>query len=285
MESIIKDQAESTQLLFAFNYFSNYRHFKEELLWNEYTNLENIIRDLTYEQYESIRQMIEVEEIVNAIQYCLDLGAIAIIVDNRGLNKLGYKLASLNEQDITDFFTNIGRQKINRIKRYMGYHDVITDKDKNKNYIRSCVKFQTVISDLAQFYKLYYDLYLSYKHGLRIVPFGSKDGKYIYGITDDRYNKDGSLTVYEIPVFLGLNRSITVCDAIKDIFDRLYIPLIRKNTCDFFDLKKDESDLEGHIIRQIKTEGNLVPNPTYHLSMSYTHPWWNFKESSLDPFY
>lgn len=72
MEPIIKDQVDTTQLLFAIGYFSNYRHIKEALLWNEYINLESIIKDLTYGQYESIRQMIEVEEIVNAIQYCLD---------------------------------------------------------------------------------------------------------------------------------------------------------------------------------------------------------------------
>ena len=47
---------------------------KEALLWNEYINLESTIQGLTYEQYENIRQMIEVEEIVNAIQYCIDLG-------------------------------------------------------------------------------------------------------------------------------------------------------------------------------------------------------------------
>jgi hypothetical protein len=167
-------------LVSDYNYFLNYRAFKEKLLWNEYINLENIIQDLTYAQYESIRQMIEVEEIVNAIQYCLDLGAIAICVDKRKIGDLGYMLSSLDEKTITDFYANIGTQKTNQIKRYMGYHDIITDKNKNYKYIRSCKKFQGIISELSKFYKLYYDLYLSYKHGLRIAPFGCKDGKYIY---------------------------------------------------------------------------------------------------------
>jgi hypothetical protein len=285
MEPVIKDQAETTQLLLAINYFSNYRSFKESLLWNEYINLENIIQGLTYEQYESIRQMIEVEEIVNAIQYCLDLGAIAICVDKRRINKLGYMLANLTEKSITDFYVNIGKKKIDQIKRYMGYHDIITDKNKNCKYIRSCEKYQAIVSELAKFYDLYYDLYLSYKHGLRIAPFGCKNGKFIYGYTDERYNKNYSFGTYEIPVLLGINRSVLVCDSIKDIFDKLYIPLIRKFACEFLDIKKEALDLDDHIIRNIKTENILVPHPTYHLSMSCTHPWWNFKESSLEPFY
>jgi hypothetical protein len=72
---------------------------------------------------------------------------------------------------------------------------------------------------------------------------------------------------------------------IKGIFDKLYIPLIRKFAFEFFDVKKDSLDIEDHITRNIKTENSLVPNPTYNLSMSFTHPWWNHKESSLEPFY
>lgn len=284
MEPVIKDQAETTQLLLTINYFSNYRYFRESLLWNEYINLENIIQGLTYEQYENIRQMIEVEEIVNAIQYCLDLGGIAICVDNRGINELGYKLANLTEKSITDFYSNIGKQKIGQIKRYMGYHDIMTDKNRNYKYIRSCRKYRAVISELAQFYDLYYDLYLAYKHGLRIAPFGCNNGKYIYGVTE-KYNEDCSFHTYEIPVLLGINRSVAVCDSIKDIFDKLYIPLIRKFACEFINIKKEALDLEDHIIRNIKTENNLIPHPTYHLSMSCRHPWWNLKESSLEPFY
>jgi hypothetical protein len=288
MESAIKDQAETTQLLLAINYFSNYRYFRESLLWNEYINLENIISDLTYGQYESIRQMIEVEEIVNAIQYCLDLGAIAICVDKRGINELGYKLANLDEKSITDFYANIENQKIDQIKRYMGYHDIITNKNKNYKYIRSCKKFQVIISELAQFFNLYYDLYLSYKHGLRIAPLGCKNGKYVYGITDGRYNKNRNFRSYEIPILLGINSSMVVCDSIKDIFDKLYIPIIRKFACEFMDINNealDALDLEGNIIRNIKTENSLIHHPTYKLSMSYTHPWWNFKKSSLKPFF
>jgi len=285
MEPVIKDQDEASQLLLAINYFSNYRSFKESLLWNEYINLENIIHGLTYGQYESIRQMIEVEEIVNAIQYCLELGAIAICVDNRDINKLGYKLASLKEKSITEFYANIGQQKIDKIKRYMAYHDINTDKNRNPKYIRSCEKYRAIISEIAIFYDLYYDLYLSYKHGLRIAPFGCKNGKYIYGITDERYNKNYSFCTYEIPVLLGINRSLLVCDSIKDIFNRLYIPLIRKFACDFFDIGKDALYMEDKIVRKIKTKNTLILHPTYHQSMSYTHPWWNYKESSLEPFY
>jgi hypothetical protein len=284
MEPIIKDQAEITQLLIATNYFFNYRHFNEALLWHDYINLESIIQDLTYDQYESIRQMIEVEEIVNAIQYCLDLGAIAICVDNRELNMLGHKLAKLKEKNITDFYANIEKQEIDHIKGYMGYHDIMINKNENIKYIRSCKKYQAIISELAQFYNLYYDLYLSYKHGLRIAPLGSKNGKYIYGITDTKTN-NYAFHCYEIPPLHGVNQSFTVCDIIKDIFGRLYIPLIRRHACEFLDIKKETLDQENHISRNIKTVGNLISYPTYHQSISFAHPWWKPMDSSLEPFY
>lgn len=193
-------------------------------------------------------------------------------------------MANLSEQSVTDFYDNIEKQKINQIKKYMGYHDIITGKNKNNKYIRSCKKYQAIISDLAQFYNLYYDLYLSYKHGLRIAPLGSKNGKYIVGITNkglDNYTYE----TYEIGILQGINRSVIVCDTIKDIFDKLYIPFIRKYVCEFVDIKKEALDLEAHITRKIKAEGNLIPHPTYHSSTSYIHPWWNFKNSSLEPFY
>jgi methionine aminopeptidase len=154
MESVIKDQAETTQLLWAVNYFSNYRYIKESLLWNEYINLENIIHGLTYEQYENIRQMIEVEEIVNAIQYCLELGAVAICVGNRKIAKLGYELANLSERGITDFYGEIKNKNIHQIKRYMGYHDIETDKNRNYKYVISCEKYQSIVGELSEFYFL-----------------------------------------------------------------------------------------------------------------------------------
>lgn len=288
MESLVKNQAELTQLLLAINYFSNYRHFKESLLWNEYINLENIISNLTYGQYENIRQMIEVEEIVNAIQYCLELGAVAICVNNRKIPKLGYALANLSEESITNFYREIENKDIHQIKRYMGYHDVITDKNKNYKYVISCEKYQSIMTILSKFYFEYYDLYLSYKHGLRIATFGSNNGKFIYGITE-KDNKENNyypfFKIYEIPLMHGINSSLLMCDIIKNIFDKLYIPIIRKSMCEFADIIEETLGSRDRIAPIIKTRDNLISNPTYHLSQHYAHPWWNLKDSSLEPFY
>jgi len=246
MEPIIKNQDDTTQLLFAISYFSDYRYLKESVLWNEYINLENILPHLTYLQYESIRQMIEVEEIVNAIQYCIDLGGIAICVDKRDINRLGYKLANMAEGSVTQFYDEIGRQKMDQIKRYMGYHDIITDKNKNYKYMRSCKRYQYIVGIIAKFYADYYDLYLSYKHGLRIAPMGCNNGRYRY-FTTMKIRDNYALREYCIPVLEGVIRSVFVCDSIKTIFDKLYLPIIRRYFLEFISINKEEMDLKGHV--------------------------------------
>ena len=199
---------------------------------------------------------------------------------------MGDGLAKLDEASVTDFYMNIEKKSTTDIKRYMGYHDINTHKNKNEKYIlRSCERYQAIITELAKFYEHYYDLYLSYKHGLRIAPISARNGIYSYLYTDKRYNVDQSFGTYRAPILAWIIKSVMVCDLIKGIFDRLYTPLIRKTMCEFLCIEKDMVFIDSSISKTFKAEGDLIPNPTYHFSTSGTHPWWNVRDSSLDPFY
>jgi len=273
-----KDQAETTNLMFAINYNHYYRYYKHVLLMNNFDNIEKLVSDLSNGQYENLRQMIEIEILVNAIQYCNDLGAIAICVKKRRIKELGYMLSSIKDESITDFYKSIMNEKYKNVKKYMGYHDIDTENYKNLKYLRSCDRYIDDVSRLSKFYLFNYDLYLSHKHGLRIAPMGSKDGRSMFFYAND----SGALGCYFIPEFKGVINSIEVCDIIKNIFEKLYIPLIRKTMLEFLDL---DADSELPLEKSIETEGNLIPNPTIRFNVSYTNPWWNQKNISDEHFY
>ena len=160
----------------------------------------------------------------------------------------------------------------------MGYHDIDTENYKNPRYLRSCDRYTNDITRLSRFYLFNYDLYLSHKHGLRIVPMGSKDGRNIFFYAND----NSTLGCHFRPEYRDVITSIEVCDIIKNIFDRLYMPLIRKTMLEFIDL---DEDVEFPITKSIKTEDNIIPNPAIRFNVSYMHPWWNLKNESKEPFY
>jgi hypothetical protein len=89
---------EITNLVFASGYISEYRYYKQLLLENQQDNIQNIIPDLRSEQHENLRQMIEIEMIINAIQYCSDLGAFAISIKNKKIFEIIKMLSSLPER-------------------------------------------------------------------------------------------------------------------------------------------------------------------------------------------
>jgi hypothetical protein len=273
----LKDQVELSQLFFASIYNSNYRYYKSNLLLNEYEKLESIIPDLTANQYENLRQMVEIELIVNAVQYCNDLGAIAICVKKRKINELGYMLASLSDQSNVDFYKSIDDLKLKDLKKYMGYHDIDTNKGKNEKYIRSCERYQSAVSEISKFYIANYELYISYKHGLRIAPIADNKGNNMFIISTKNY----TLRKHMRPIFYGPNQSIQVNDIIKNIFNKLYDPLFRKT---LHELLESEEGSDNNRKGSVKADINLI-KPMHKFSFSFAHPWQNSKDFSLEPFY
>ena len=86
---------EITNLMFASGYISEYRYYKQLLLENQHDTVQDIISDLSSEQHENLRQMIEIEMIINAIQYCSELGAFAISIKNKRIFEIENHLKNI----------------------------------------------------------------------------------------------------------------------------------------------------------------------------------------------
>lgn len=78
--------------------------------------------------------MIDIEMIINAVQYYNELGAIAICTKNRKLAKLGYWLAELRDESIHDFYKNAKSRSTKDMREYMGYHEIETSDAEKERY-------------------------------------------------------------------------------------------------------------------------------------------------------
>lgn len=262
---------------FAFGYIAKYRYFKQKLLENEYDKLHEAIPNLRIEQYENLEQMIEIEMIINSIQYCSELGAFAISVKNKNINNIMKNLSSLSETAIKIFYDAIKNPDKNVIKKYMGYHEInISGQNEYKKYDRSCDRFIKDIQRLSTFYNNYYQIYRSYKHGLRIIPIKNEKGEKLIL----EACKDNSMTIHVIPHMWYLE-AIEVTEIINNIYEKLYMPLIRKKFGEFCGISyKDKS-----IRKDIKSTD--PPDPTRKISFntSFTFPWWVHDGKEPNPFY
>jgi hypothetical protein len=261
---------------FAFGYIAKYRYFKQKLLENEYDKLHEAIPNLRIEQYENLEQMIEIEMIINSIQYCSELGAFAISVKNKNINNIMKILSSLPEADIKIFYDNIKNPNRKVIKKYMGYHEINVSSIDDEKYDRSCDRFIKDTQRLSTFYYNYYQLYLSYKHGLRIIPIKNEKGEKLIL----EACKDNSMTIHVIPHMWYLE-AIEVTEIINNIYEKLYMPLIRKKFGEFFDI----SFQDNKISKTIKSTEPPDTTRKISLNTSFCFPWWIHDGKEPNPFY
>ena len=252
-----------TNLMFMLGYISEYRFQKQLLLENQHENVQDIISDLKQEQYENLRQMIEIEMIINSVQYSEELGAFAIIIKNKRIFEIIKMLSSLSEKSIKDFYDEIEHADIELLRKYMGYHEICMAGEDIARYDRSCKRYQNEILKISRFYDNHYQLYLSYKHGLRLIPAINDDGqKLIFEAC-----KDNTLTIHKIPEMWWL-KSIEITGIINNIFKKLYVPLIRKKFGEYVDIPLSES---------VHTSLEATDSPesvnTSHFQLSFAFPW------------
>ncbi len=214
---------------------------------------------------------------INAIQYCSELGAFAISVKNKKINNIIQMLASLSEIDIKIFYDKIKNADSKILKKYMGYHQIkITCKEENEKYERSCCRYKENVVKLSKFYNQHYQLYLSYKHGLRIIPAKNENGKKLIF----EACKDNTTTIHVVPEMWYLE-AIEVTEVINNIYEKLYIPLIRQKFAEFCHISlKDKS------IRQ-SIKSTDPPDPTRPVSFktSINFPWWVHDGKEPNTFY
>lgn len=233
--------------------------------------------NLRTEQYENLRQMIEIEMIINAVQYCSELGAFAICMKNKKINNIIQMLASLSETDIKIFYDKIKTADPNLLKKYMGYHELkIIYKEENGKYERSCYRYKEDVVKLSKFYNRHYQLYLSYKHGLRIIPAKNEKGeKLIFDAC-----KDNTMTIHVVPEMWYLE-AIEVTELINNIYEKLYIPLVRQKFAEFCGISLTDKSIRQNI------KSTEPPDPARPISFktTFNFPWWVHDGKEPNPFY
>ena len=271
-----KKREEITNLVFASSYISEYRYYKQLLLENQHDTVQDIISDLSSEQHENLRQMIEIEMIINAIQYCSDLGAFAISIKNKKIFEIIKMLSSLSETSIKEFYDTIGHADRELLKKYMGYHEINIEQSDKEKYIRSCKRYQTDILKISTFYNKFYQLYPSYKHGLRLIPIINADGqKLIFEAC-----KDNTLTIHKTPE-MWCSSSIEITEIINNIFKKLYVPLIRKKVGEYLEISFGQTRAQG----SVHSTDPPDPKRTIPVKLSFICPWWYGQENEPIPFY
>ncbi len=268
---VYKTREEATELFFLRCYDPEYRYFKHKMLMNEYNNIDKIIVNLKENLYEHLRSMIELEMIVNAIQYCNELGATAICVKKNRLHELGHMLAKMRDQDIQQFYKNIDSTNLEDIGRYMGYDKLkLTDNE----YIESCKRYKETISSLSKIYSNFYFIYISYKLGLRIIPLKDSYGNPLFAaVSSDIHPHELKCLGCSDPATIQVQTSAIV-NIIHHIYKKLYSPMIQMKYLELTNWgqsKRIESSYPG------KAETNLI------ITASKDLPYWIFEDSKSKP--
>lgn len=267
-------------MLFAQGYSTKYRYFKQKLLENEYDTVQEVLHSLKDEQYDNLRQMIEIEMKINAVQYCSELATIAICVKNKKTDKIIQVLSSMSETAIHEFYDNFITMNNGDISKYMGYHEIkIKSQDEFKKYDRSCDRFKNDIIKISKFFKTHFQLYLAYKHGLRIIPAKNDKGqKLIIEACDDN-----TMTLYEVPEMWYLD-TIEITEIINNIYEKLYIPIFRKKLEVMANISLKDKSLQCSI-QSTDPPGPPDPKRPLVFSTSMKLPWWVHDGKEPNPFY
>ncbi|MFZ2411828.1 MAG: hypothetical protein WAW23_09685, partial [Candidatus Methanoperedens sp.] len=183
----------------------------------------------------------------------------------------------LSEADIKIFYDKVKNADSKILKKYMGYHEIkITCREENEKYERSCTRYKVDVVRLSKFYNHHYPLYLSYKHGLRIIPAKNENGeKLIFEAC-----KDNTTTIHVVPEMWHLE-AIEVTEIINNIYEKLYVPLIREKFGEFCGISfKDKS-----IRKDIKSTDPPDTTRKVSFNTSFNFPWWVHDGKEPNPFY
>lgn len=268
---------EITNLIFLGNYMSNYRYHKDSILNYDYKNLKEIFPDLIDEQIDNLQFLIEIEIVINIIQYCIDLATIIISLGEP--KKAIKKIASLHETgsgSIEEFYQKVSLFNEKEIKELMGYNK-ITHNHSTQRIKRSCERFQEDLKKISVFYKQYYVLFTEYKHGLGFIAIREKGGRKV--IMEATRNNDLDITVYHTEMW-WIN-SIEILDIINQIFEKLYRPLIKKIVSEKFgiDFTKESEK------KRIASLEEVDPTRPIKRALNFEMPWWIHDQIEPRPFY
>lgn len=270
------DSIELTNLRFALGYDYKYHFFKQKLLENQYDNIDKLIPNLSMDQYDNLRLMTEVDMIINFIQYCNQLGTIAICIKNDRILHFVNFLGGIADKSIVEFYNKIGKSSIQSIMEYMGYRYITINKEEYERYDNSCLKYKKDVERISKLYNIFFEIYKSYKHGFRIIPANDK----IHGniILEARKDDKGPYAIYPVPEIRIQTDIIESIDIINNIFEKLYVPLIIKK----FEESTGTTFPTNEII-DVKLETESINKKGIVEFFSHSIPW--FLNKKIEPFY
>jgi len=131
---------------------------------------------LTNNSKKQLKSLLDLEMVINAVHYAETLGSYLLAFEKHGKAVqrafMNYKI-----DDVKDFYEKIPNRSISYIAKILSYpHPYMVTSMKGKRIVRtSCVEGKRKLISIAKYYYENLDLYNSYKHGLRIGAFLSRD--------------------------------------------------------------------------------------------------------------
>jgi len=218
---------ELTSLQQTLGYFHRYRYLRSRMLEHNLDTVDKIFPNLRYEQQESIKCMLPVELVVNAVLYSQDLAAILLCLD-KPLSKFNTMISSLHETgsgSIKEFYESLPKAQFDFFWKIMRYKELkFHDKNEQGKYERSCNRFRNDMLKVSKFFLQWYNLFSAYKHGLNVVPVReTKTARDILMLG----NPNGTLDMFMFSPswYLGY---IEVVEIVHNVFNRLIEPIMWK---------------------------------------------------------
>lgn len=279
-----RKQIDAVNLTFGMGYLHNYRKIKSEILEDSLKTVASQFSSYRPEQIESIKTMIEIELVINAILFCEDLASIIIALSKEEYN-LTNTLVSVHETgsgSIKEFYECVLKEDVDYFWRIMNYDKIEIPEGEIRSYKRSCKRFIDDIRKVATFFLngFYFSLHQVHKHGLAFnVGRDQNTGRDIIIIP----NIDGTFDTHFIHPAWYL-RSFEIIEIISNMFTKLYEPLISWNYLE----KITEVDLESESFKvtvdDILTEEDKEGRPI-HGTFSIKFPWKIHSGKRIKPYY
>lgn len=167
-----KKQNEISINVLNIGYFYHYRKIKHNFVKNQMEDVERQYPSLNQNQKDGIETMLKIELIVNAIQYCEDLAQIFIALLKKREKYLRI-LCSVHETgcgSVSEFYEKIGNQDFNYFYLLLCLNKFdLSEKDELACIDRIHI-LRNDLNFISIFFKKFFNLYTSYKHGLLMYP-------------------------------------------------------------------------------------------------------------------
>lgn len=215
---------EITGLHFGFGYNPYYRYYKYRILLEDLDKINDLFSEIKVEQRDDLSLMLEMELVMNAVQYCSDL-AILFIASMKPPSEYIKTVASIHDTgsgSVSEFYEKISKQPDDYFWNLVGYNRIDLTNKEIKRGERSIERFKKDIQVISEFFRDHYQLYTGYKHGMRnFVLRNEYNGKNCIFIP----TRKGDFDILEVGAMWYL-KSIEIVEMVHRMFTKIIEPLI-----------------------------------------------------------